>query len=52
MIIIKINDKIRIQKYLINGIKIFLKHKDKWYCIKINEKELELLKYIINSITD
>lgn len=52
MIIIKINSRIKIQKYLIKGIKIFLKHKDKWFCIKLNDKELKLLRYIINCLID
>ena len=52
MIIIKINSRIKIQKYLIKGIKIFLKHKDKWFRIKLNNKELELLEFIIKSIID
>lgn len=52
MIIVKITNKIKIQKHLINGIKIFLKHKDKWFCIKLNNKELELLEFMIKSIID
>jgi len=50
--IINIKKKIKIEKYSINGIKIYLKHKNNWFCIKLNNKEVLCLKFIIDSICE
>ena len=47
MITIKINNKVKIQKYLNHGIRLFLKINDKWFCIKFNENETDLLYFVI-----
>ena len=50
MITFRINKHLKVKEYLVKGIKLFVKHKDKWICIKINNNELELLEFIIKSI--
>lgn len=47
MITIKIGKRIRIQKYLISGLKLFLLDNNKWICLKFNKNEKELLYYTI-----
>ena len=47
MLTIKISKDIKIQKYLIKGFKLFLRIKDKWYCIKFNNIESNLIYYVI-----
>lgn len=55
MITVKINKHISIQSYLKNGIKILVNyHKDKkkWFIIKLDKHEKDLLKFIITILTD
>jgi len=47
---IKIGKDLKIQKYKVNGIKLFFKFKGKWYLFKLNSHKTELLKYIITVI--
>jgi len=47
-LILKIGTKIKIHSYLSNGIKIFVKKRNKWYCLKFNEYETYLLRKAIN----
>lgn len=48
MLLIKIGTKIKIHTYLSNGIKIFAKKGNKWYCFKFNNFETSMLKYAIH----
>ena len=50
MITIKIGKQVKIQKYRLNGLRLFLKVNNKWYCIKLNESEVNLLEFIIKII--
>lgn len=55
MISIKINNNIRIQKYLTNGVKIFVNYdkiNNKWFIIKLDNHSTELLKFIIEVLTE
>ncbi len=54
MITIRITNEVILQKYLKNGLKIFVnynKDKTKWFIIKLDKHQLELLKFIIEVIT-
>ena len=48
---IKINNKVKIQYYSY-GIKLFFKKNNKWYLLKFNEYESELLKKAINYLCE
>ena len=54
MITIKINKRLKVQKYKNNGLRIFIKLKimniNKWFSLKLTEREIELLRYIIKII--
>ena len=53
MITIKITKEVKIQKYMNSGIKIFVnynKDKSKWFIIKLNEHQTELLQFILKII--
>jgi len=50
MITIKITKEVKIQKYMNKGLKIFVnynKDKSKWFIIKLNEHQTELLQFIL-----
>ena len=51
---VKINKEIKIQKCEHNGIKFYFnpKHEHKTIVIKLNEREIELLFFIITIILD
>ena len=52
MITFTINKHIKVRKYLVRGIRLDFKYKNKWISIKINENELELLIFIMKAIND
>jgi len=55
MITVKINSEVKLQKYMNNGLKIFInlnKDKSKWFIIKLNEHQTELLRFILEIIKD
>lgn len=52
MITIKVNKHLKVQKYLNKSIKMFIKIKNEWFSIKLNEYEIELLEYIIKIIIE
>lgn len=52
MITFKISKDIKIQEYLIKGLKFTIHINDKWIIIKLNEHQVELLKYLIDSINN
>ncbi|GAH49268.1 unnamed protein product [marine sediment metagenome] len=49
MITIKISKRVKVQKYKGNGLRIYLylKFIKKWISIKLTEREIQLLLYII-----
>lgn len=54
MITIKLSKRIKVQKYKNNGLRlfVFIKNINKWFSIKLSEKEIELLEFIIKIICD
>jgi len=52
LITIKISKRLKIQKYKGNGLRIFINLKviNKWISLKLNEREVQLLIYIIKII--
>jgi len=52
LITIKISKRLKIQKYKGKGLRIFinLKRLNKWISLKLNEREVALLIYIIKII--
>ena len=52
MITIKISKRLKVQKYRHNGLRIFIYFKsiNKWFSLKLTEREIELLRYIIKII--
>ncbi len=55
MITIKLNNEVKVQKYLKHGIKIFInldKEKRKWYILKLDKDKTDLLKFIISVICE
>lgn len=54
MITIKISKRFKVQKYKNNGLRIFIYFKiiNKWYSLKLSEREIELLRYIIKRIRE
>lgn len=51
MITIKINNKVKIQKCQKYGIRLFLRINNKWYCIKFDNNETDLLYFAIRLLT-
>ena len=51
MITFRINNHLRI-RYSIEGIRLDLKYKGKWFSVKLNRKELELLELIIKTMSE
>ena len=45
---IKLTKHIKIQRYKINGLKIFLIYRKKWIMIKLTENQVKLLQFILN----
>lgn len=50
MITIKISKRLKIQKYKGNGLRIYIKIINKWISLKLTEREVNLLIYIIKII--
>jgi len=52
LITIKISKRLKIEKYKGKGLRIFinLKSLNKWISLKLNEREIKLLIYIIRII--
>jgi len=49
LITVKISKRLKVQKYKNNGLRIFIYFKiiNKWFSLKLTEREIELLRYII-----
>ena len=54
MITVKISKRLKVEKYKNNGLRIFIYFKviKKWFSLKLNERELQLLKYILRIVND
>jgi len=56
LITIKISKRLKIQKYKNNGLRIFInlkiKNINKWFSLKLTEREIELLRYIIKILKE
>jgi len=54
LITIKISKRFKVQKYKNNGLRIFIYFKiiNKWFSLKLNEREIQLLRYIIKIINE
>ena len=54
MITIRISKRLKVQKYKNNGLRIFIYFKviNKWFSLKLNEREIGLLRYIIKIVND
>jgi len=48
MLVIKITKNIKVQQSTNYGMKLFLKYKGKWILIKLTERQIELLHYILD----
>lgn len=55
-ITIKINKRLKVQKYKNNGLRIYIYLKfnnfKKWISLKLTEKEIQLLRFIIKIINE
>jgi len=49
---VRINKEIVIQKHLLKGLKIYVKVNDKWYCLKLNGKDLDYLMFGIHALVN